>query len=62
MKSRTLLALTASAMALPGLSSQARADAAPTESIVSYRVSTYQEDDLPLVHRLTGSRERYDAR
>jgi hypothetical protein len=60
MKSRTLLALTASAMTLPGLTSQARADAAPTDSTVSYHVSTYQEDDLPLVHRLAGSRERYD--
>ena len=60
MKSRTLLALTASAMTLPGLTSHARADAAPTESTVGYRASTYQEDDLPLEHRLAGSRERYD--
>ncbi|MES2624382.1 MAG: DUF3570 domain-containing protein [Pseudomonadota bacterium] len=60
MKSHTLLALTASAMALPGIASLAKADAAPTESTLSYRASTYQEDDLPAIHRLAGSVERYD--
>ena len=58
--SRTLLALTASALALPGLSSQARADAAPTLTTMGYRVSTYREDKLPADKLVLGSRDRYD--
>lgn len=60
MKSRALLALTASALALPGLSGPARADAPPTQSTASVRISNYREDDLDAAARLTGSVERYD--
>jgi hypothetical protein len=60
MKSRALLALTASALALPGLSEQARADAPPTQSTASLRISTYEEDELDASARLAGSVERYD--
>lgn len=59
MKSRALLALTASALALPGLSGKSRADTAPTESTLSWRISRYEEDELPRRHLLAGSRERY---
>jgi hypothetical protein len=59
-KSRTLLALTASALALPGLSGITRADAPPTQSTASLRISNYEEDDLDLAAKLTGSEERYD--
>ena len=41
--SRSLLALSTTALALPGISN---ADAPPTESTVSYKISNYQEDDL----------------
>jgi hypothetical protein len=58
--SRALLALTASALALPGLSGSARADAPPAFSTASLRVSTYKEDDLDAADRLAGSTERYD--
>jgi isocitrate dehydrogenase (NAD+) len=46
MKSRALLALTASALALPGLTEQARGDTPPTLSTASVRLSTYEEDAL----------------
>ena len=58
--SRTLLALTASALALPGLSEQARGDAPPTVSTASVRLSTYDEDEFDSPARLAGSAERYD--
>lgn len=60
MKSRALLALTASALALPGLSVPARADAPPAFSTASVRISNYKEDDLDVADRLAGSTERYD--
>lgn len=60
MKSRSLLALTASALALPGLSGSVRADTPPTNTSLAYRVSGYQEDDLPRQYLLAGSPERYD--
>lgn len=60
MNSRTLLALTASALALPGLSDFARADAPPTTSTASFRISNYEEDDLASAARLAGSADRYD--
>ncbi len=60
MKSRALLAFTASALALPGLTAQVRADAAPTESLVSYQLSAYQEDDLAGQYKVAGSSKRYD--
>ncbi len=59
MKSSTLLALTASALALPGLDQQARADAPPAATTLSYRVSDYQEDALDKAKMLVGSAERY---
>ncbi len=60
LKSRTLLALTASALALPGVSPIARGDAPPTETTASIRISNYEEDDLDAAARLGGSVERYD--
>lgn len=57
MKSSTLAALTASALALPGL--QALADSPPPETTLSYRVSRYQEDDLDRAKLLAGSEQRY---
>jgi hypothetical protein len=60
MKSSTLLALTASALALPGLSSNSRADSPPAETTLAYRVSNYQEDDLAADKLQSGSAERYD--
>jgi hypothetical protein len=58
--SRTLLALTASALALPGLAPKARADAAPTMTTIGYRLSGYREDDLERSKLLIGSAERYE--
>ena len=60
MKASTLLALTASALALPGIAPVAHADAPPAESTIGYRISTYEEDDLPKSALLSGSLERYD--
>lgn len=60
MKSSALLALTASALSLPGLTPAARADAPPAEATVGYRLSSYEEDDLPQQVKLIGSTERYD--
>lgn len=60
MSSRALLALTASALALPGIVNKVHADAAPTSSEAGYRYSSYQEDDLPRTALQLGSRERYD--
>lgn len=56
--SRSLLALSASALALPGL--LARADAPPTVTTIDYLVSNYAEDDLPAAVRGAGSSERYE--
>lgn len=60
MKSRSLLALTASALALPGLAPTVRADTPPTETSLGYRISSYEEDKLPSQFLLAGSRDRYD--
>lgn len=60
MKSRPLLALTASALALPGIAPPVKADTPPTETSVSYRLSRYEEDDLPRQLLAAGSSERYD--
>lgn len=60
MNSRALLALTASALALPGLSEPARADAPPTLSTASLKLSTYKEDELDASALVAGSVERYD--
>jgi hypothetical protein len=60
MKSSTLLALTASALALPGLYPVARADSPPAATTLSYRASSYQEDDLDAAKVIGGSKQRYD--
>jgi hypothetical protein len=60
MKSRSLLALTASALALPGISAVVRADTPPTETSLGYRISSYEEDNLPEEFLFVGSPERYD--
>ena len=60
MKSRSLLALTASALALPGIAPIARADTPPTNTNIAYRVSSYEEDKLPEEFLFAGSAERYD--
>ena len=55
--SRSLIALSTSALALPGI---AHADAPPTESTLSYKISNYQEDDLTRAQVPFGELERYD--
>ncbi len=57
--SKTLLALTASALALPGISGQANADIPPTFTTLAYRISSYDEDDLPGDKLIIGNAERY---
>lgn len=55
--SRSLIALSTSALALPGI---AQADAPPTESTLSYKISNYQEDDLTRAQVPFGELGRYD--
>ncbi|MBK50921.1 MAG: hypothetical protein CMQ45_00865 [Gammaproteobacteria bacterium] len=55
--SRSLIALSASAIALPGI---AKADAPPFNSSLSYKISNYQEDDLTREQVPFGELERYD--
>lgn len=55
--SRSLIALSTTALALPGISS---ADAPPTESTVSYKISNYKEDDLSREQVPFGELGRYD--
>lgn len=55
--SRSLIALSASAIALPGI---AKADAPPFNSSLSYKISNYQEDDLTREQVPFGGLERYD--
>lgn len=60
MKSHTplnLLALSGSALALPGI---ALADAPPTQSTASYKLSNYQEDALSRAEVPFGELDRYD--
>ncbi|BCE02309.1 DUF3570 domain-containing protein [Marinicellulosiphila megalodicopiae] len=59
-KNHKLLALTASAMTLPGIAIQAQATSAPAESEVGYRFSGYFESDIDEARVITGSNERYD--
>ncbi|MEX2132109.1 MAG: hypothetical protein WD772_11560, partial [Pseudohongiellaceae bacterium] len=56
-KSRSLIALSTTALALPGI---AVADAPPVVSTVSYKYSNYQEDDVSRREAPFGNRERYD--
>ncbi len=55
-----LLALTTAALALPGISPTSKAATAPTETLLSYRYSNYQESDVPSGRVILGSEERYD--
>lgn len=55
--SRSLIALSTTALALPGI---ANADAPPTESTVSYKISNYKEDDLNREQVPFGELGRYD--
>jgi Protein of unknown function (DUF3570) len=59
--SALLRALTASALALPGLSETAAADSPPTETRSDYHYSHYREDSLPARKvDAGGERSRYD--
>lgn len=53
----SLIALSTTALALPGIAS---ADAPPTQHTVSYKISNYQEDDLSRREAPFGDLERYD--
>ena len=55
--SRNIIALSTTALALPGI---ALADAPPTQSTISYKLSNYQEDDLSRSETPFGDLERYD--
>lgn len=55
--SRHLLALSTTALALPGI---ANADAPPVQNTLSYKISNYKEDDLSRKEVLFGDRSRYD--
>lgn len=55
--SRNIIALSSTALALPGI---ALADAPPTQSTISYKLSNYQEDDLSRSEVPFGELERYD--
>jgi opacity protein-like surface antigen len=59
--SSLIRALTAAALALPGLSAPAAADSAPTETRSDYRYSRYAEDNLKSEKVAAGGeRSRYD--
>ncbi|MEE3300159.1 MAG: DUF3570 domain-containing protein [Pseudomonadota bacterium] len=55
--SPSLIALSATALALPGITS---ADAPPTQSTISYKFSNYAEDDLSRSEAPFGDLDRYD--
>ena len=54
--SRSLIALSTSALALPGIA----ADAPPLTPSLFYKISNYQEDDLSREQVPFGELERYD--
>ena len=54
---QSLIALSTTALALPGI---AAADSPPVQSTLSYKFSNYQEDDISRREVLFGDRERYD--
>ena len=56
-RSASLIALSTTALALPGIT---LADAPPTQSKASYKVSNYSEDDLDRSESPFGDLERYD--
>lgn len=53
----SIVALSSTALALPGI---ALSDAPPAQSTVSYKLSNYQEDDLSRSEAPIGELERYD--
>lgn len=55
--SSSLIALSTTALALPGI---AIADSPPSQSTVSYKISNYQEDDLSRREAPFGDLDRYD--
>jgi len=55
--SRSLIALSTTALALPGIS---QGDAPPLDSTFSYKFSNYKEDDLSRTEAPFGELERYD--
>ena len=55
--SRSIVALSSTALALPGI---ALSDAPPTQSTVSYKLSNYQEEDLSRSEVPIGDLKRYD--
>ncbi|GJM13047.1 MAG: hypothetical protein DHS20C12_14500 [Pseudohongiella sp.] len=55
--SRNIIALSSTALALPGI---ALADAPPTQSTASYKLSNYQEDELSRAETPLGELDRYD--
>jgi len=55
--SANIIALSSTALALPGI---ALADAPPTQSTASYKLSNYQEDDLSRSEVPSGELNRYD--
>lgn len=55
--SPSLIALSTTALALPGIAS---ADAPPSQSTLSYKISNYKEDDLSRREAPFGDLERYD--
>jgi hypothetical protein len=57
----TLLALTTAALALPGISPVSKAaTTAPTETKISYRLTSYQKEDLPSAQIASGGTSRYE--
>ncbi len=57
-----LAALTGAALALPAIAQLAHAEPATQQTEISYRYSSYQEDDLKADDILVGSKERYDVK
>ena len=56
-RSRSLIALSTTALVLPGITA---ADAPPTQSTVSYKISNYSEDDLSRSEAPFGDLDRYN--
>ncbi len=58
--SKALLALTGSALSLPGISGKAAAADPVTETSIDYQYSNYREEDLPSSKHAGGDVERYE--
>lgn len=59
-KNKALLALTGSALALPGITSKAAAASPPAESQFDYRYSRYSEDDISRNNTSNPDTQRYE--